>query len=135
MAWVTVAAVRTALNLRRSNARPVHGDGDLATSIAAADTMDVELEAFKAQHRAAFRAACKDLTRRDHTVLRLVAVDGMSLSDLARLFGVHRSNATRWAARAREALRTPTRARLKSAQGLDSVGADLVEQYLSLIHI
>ena len=38
IAWVTVAAVRVALNLRKSNARPVHGDEDLSTFVAAADT-------------------------------------------------------------------------------------------------
>lgn len=134
-AFISVAATRTALNLRRDEAGTLTGIDDAwASMLSIADTCDVELEALKDRHRADFsnalRAACEDLSERERTILRLYFFDEQGIDRLAERFGVHRSTAARWVQRAKTSLHDLARVRLKASTRLGSRDASLIEKLL-----
>jgi RNA polymerase sigma-70 factor, ECF subfamily len=135
---VQVSAVRAALDRLRRDARelPVGGD-DLAGRLPAAGA-GPELEMIKAQYRAAFAeafaAAASELDRRDRNLLRLHFLGGVTLEQLAAMYGVHRATVVRWLAAARRAVFDGTRQRMRdhlSDTELDEVLA-LVESRLEV---
>jgi RNA polymerase sigma-70 factor (ECF subfamily) len=69
---------------------------------------DPELTYLKAVYRTAFReafaAAIGSLEARDKSLLRQHLVDGLTIDELAPIYGVHRATAARWVASARELL-------------------------------
>jgi len=97
-----MAAVRTALNLRRQPA--AHGDGELEDLLA--DQVDPELEAIKRQAAeelaAALREALAALDADDRTLLKLHHVDGLNIDELAPIYSTHRSTVARRLTKARE---------------------------------
>lgn len=101
-AWVGVAAVRTALMLRRSRqrVREVHVDDDWSSSLGAITTGDPELELLKRQYADAFaealRSAVRGLEPRLRTVLRMSYVKGLSIDEIGGVYAVHRATAARW---------------------------------------
>jgi RNA polymerase sigma-70 factor (ECF subfamily) len=114
-AWSKAVAVRTALNLRAASPeRRDEGDADARADEALTD--DPELDFLKRRHRGdfqeAFRAALDSLDDREATVLRLHAVDGLSIDQIGALYGAHRATAARWLASARRALWRETSKRL-----------------------
>ncbi len=136
-AWVHVSAIRTALNLRRSDRRKrevLDHDDILAGLLVSGDTLDVELELLKARFAGEFskavRAACRDLGERDRALLKMQLLEGHGIDVIAGLYQVHRSTAARWMHRAREALQQAARARLQSALAIDTVEAQRVERLL-----
>ncbi len=127
--WLRVAALRTALNLReaaRAGVPLAAGEGRLPERAGP----DAEL-AFLKQHsarefREAFDAALGALEVEQRNVLRLHFLDGLSIDQLGRTYGVHRATAARWVVRGRQALLEETRTRLRerwrmSEPELDSV--------------
>jgi RNA polymerase sigma-70 factor (ECF subfamily) len=135
-AWLAVAALRVALNLRRA-ARPASPDvlAELVSSEA-----DPELRHLKTLYRAEFRealeAALRALPERERALLRLSYVDGLKATQLAQLYGVHETTAARWVARAAEQVADDARRRLMtrlalSASTFDSV-ARMVQSNLDL---
>lgn len=125
-AWLRAAAVRTALNLQRAQRRRVHAEEEaealpLSTG---AGTPDVELDYLRRNHRADFQAALSEalqaLPARERTVLRLHAVEGLSLERIGTMYQTHKSTVSRWVARAREAALEGTRQRLVERLRLSS---------------
>ena len=120
-----------ALNLlnRSQAATPDASDGALA---ALPDRENFESEVLRAdqqsQFREAFRCAVKLLTARQRALLRLNLLDGLSIDDIAPLYGAHRSSAARWLAEAKEALDMQTR---KLLAELLKLNADEVERLLA----
>jgi RNA polymerase sigma-70 factor, ECF subfamily len=122
VAWLRVAAVRTALDLhRRANRERISDGADLAGLQAAADPeMEVIKNRYREDFRDAFHAAVADLTSRDRNVLRLHFLDGLSIDEIGVIYRVHRSTVARWIARSRDALLEETRRRMREKLQLAS---------------
>jgi RNA polymerase sigma-70 factor (ECF subfamily) len=101
-AWVRVAAVRIAIDLKRSP--ELAGTDALDRLLAAND--DPELALVKARYRPeldrAVRETSAELSQREATLLRLHFADGVAVERLARSYQVHRATVTRWIADARQ---------------------------------
>jgi len=106
---IQVTATRTAIDRIRLESREAELPAE--TQLAAAG--DVELSLIKAQYRdafiAGFTAAVATLDRRDRNLLRLHLLGGVTLEQLAQMYGVHRATVVRWLAAARSALFDGTR--------------------------
>jgi len=113
--WVGVIATREALSLLRRGARtPAPADDVL---LAAASPMTgPELGFLKEHYRGEFRTAFVDalgeLAPRDRNVLRHHYVHGLTIDEIGTMYGIHRSNAARRIAKARDQLLSGTRRRL-----------------------
>lgn len=137
-AWLQVAAARIALDLKRGRRDAAVPDDVLGELVAREP--DPELRHLGALYRAEFRealsAALAALPERARAVLRLHHVDGMRLAEIGRLYQVHESTASRWAAQAAAAVADDARARLiarlaLSPSEVDSIGR-LVRSQLDL---
>jgi RNA polymerase sigma-70 factor (ECF subfamily) len=121
--WVAVAAVRSALMLRRSTARRREvGDDDWAGALALVATGNPELELQKREHAAAFTAALREaaaaLEPRLRAVLAMHFTEDLSIDQIGAVYAVHRATAARWVQRARDELIAATRAILIARLGL-----------------
>lgn len=105
--WVSVAAARAALMLRRSRLR-LREDSvdDWTRAMSTIATNDPELELLKRQYAEAFATALRDsvasLEVREARVLRLSFVENLSIDQIGKIYGVHRATAARWIQRACE---------------------------------
>jgi RNA polymerase sigma-70 factor (ECF subfamily) len=129
---VRVAAVREALKLlRRRNRAP--SDDDWLEDLSSPDD-DPALAQLKARHRAAFKEAFEDavrqLTPREHTLLRLHLVRHESIDHIGAIYAVHRATAARWIEAAKRQLRVLTNRVL--AQRFDLRGPEF-ERVIELI--
>jgi len=110
--WVGVAALRVALNLRH---RPASSGPEILAELVSGEA-DPELRHLKTLYRAEFRealeAALAALPERRRAILRLCYVDGLKLADLARLYRVHESTASRWLSQAAAEVADEARRRL-----------------------
>jgi RNA polymerase sigma-70 factor (ECF subfamily) len=143
-AWVRIAAIRTALNLRRGRAGEVERAAEREIGeLAGAD--DLELEVIRRRYRPAFESAISRalaaLSVRDRTLLRLRLVDGAEVDRIAAMYSVHRTTVTRWLADSRAALLAETRRILTAELGatpseLDSLAGLVRSQlHVSLVRL
>jgi len=106
---VRVAAVREALTLLRR--KKTTTSEDWLEELSSPDD-DPELVRLKARHRvefkAAFEAAVRRLSPREHTLLRLHLVRQHSIDHIGAVYGVHRATAARWIEAAKRSLRSET---------------------------
>jgi RNA polymerase sigma-70 factor (ECF subfamily) len=115
--WMRVAAIRTALNLRRGDGRRQR----TAQRAAAATplTPDPELEVFRHRYRADFEAALREamgaISAEHRSLLKMRFLDRLGSSEIASIHGVHRATVARWLDAAQEAVLAETRRRLPSA--------------------
>jgi RNA polymerase sigma-70 factor (ECF subfamily) len=127
---VQVTATRTAIDRIRLEDREAELPAD--HQIAAAG--DIELSLIKAQYReafvAGFTAAVATLERRDRNLLRLHLLGGVTLEQLAQMYGVHRATVVRWLGAARGALFDATRAHVAKTIGAP---ADELDQMFDLV--
>jgi RNA polymerase sigma-70 factor (ECF subfamily) len=111
---VQVTATRMAIDRLRLEQR----EEELPENRPLAAAGDIELSLIKAQYREAFVAgfteAVGKLERRDRNLLRLHLLGGVTLEQLAQMYGVHRATVVRWLAAAREALFAATRAHVSA---------------------
>jgi RNA polymerase sigma-70 factor (ECF subfamily) len=125
-AWVRIAAIRVALNLRRGKAGQVERDAtrELANI---ADADDLELDVIRRRYGPAFESAVaralSELSVRDRTLLRLRFVESVELEGIAAMYRVHRTTVTRWLSECRDRLFTATQ-RLLTAE-LGATAAEL----------
>lgn len=133
--WAIVCTIRVAMKLRRAQGAIAEPDEGWTRALDVADSMDLELEAFKARHRktfsAALRSACAQLDARERAVLRLHYFEGVGIDKLASTYGVHRATAARWVARARQTLHEATQMHLRASEGLRPDDVGLIER---LVH-
>ena len=102
--WVKVAAIRLALNLRRSDRREVSlGDGD-EPMIASDPEMLLLRRRFGSDFRAAFAAAIAALTIEQRQLLRFHFLDALSLGEIGALYAIDKSTVSRRLQAARVAL-------------------------------
>ncbi|MFP2900284.1 sigma-70 family RNA polymerase sigma factor [Corallococcus sp. 4LFB] len=131
--WVRVAALRIALNLKRSEAR---ADAAVQDSVETAfgEQLGPELEHLRSRYREAFaeavRAALGQLSDRDRTLMRLYHVEALALEAIAALYRVHMSTVSRWLSRAREQVAETTTRQLCERLG---VGASSVDSIAALV--
>ena len=117
-AWIGVAAVRTALMMRRSQqrAKEVSVDDDWSGTLALITTGNPELDLLKRQYADAFARALRDaveaLEPRLRTVLRMSFVEGLSIDEIGAVYAVHRATAARWIRSACDTVFTATRVQL-----------------------
>lgn len=121
--WLKVLAVRQALKLRGRTRRQERPMGDSGLEQAVLSTGDPHLDYVKRlyQHElaAAIAQAFLTLSRREQTVLRQSFVDGLTIDELGRCYGIHRATAARWVAAAQSRLSAATRLILKRRLNLN----------------
>jgi len=126
---VQVTATRMAIDRIRLEER----EAELPPRDLAAST-DVALSLIKAQYRAAFAAgfarAVAGASRRDRNLLRLHFLGGVTLEQLAQMYGVHRATVVRWLAAAREAVLSATR---EHVAGAIAAPADELDEMFELV--
>jgi len=124
VAWLRVAAVRTALNLvtRHTPEEPTTEEEPLL------GVEDPETEYLKAQHRPefeqAFRFALGTLSIEQRQLLRFHYVDGLTLAQIGRLRHVHESTISRRLLAARDQLLAETRRALSAELRLGQAEID-----------
>jgi RNA polymerase sigma-70 factor (ECF subfamily) len=103
--WLRMGALRLALSTRRSAVR--RAEDPVTPLFERVARGNPELELLKRRHgpvvQRAVEAALGRLSRRDRHALKLQLLDGLSLEEIGRLYGVRRASVSRWliAARAR----------------------------------
>jgi RNA polymerase sigma-70 factor (ECF subfamily) len=132
--WVRVAAVRTALNLRRERARSDRREEEAYEGDLLPRQRDPELELLRARYghevKEVFAAVLATLTADQRTVLRMHYLDALTLDEIGVAYGVHRATAARWIQQAREAILSLTRRRLHEQLNLSTTD---IESVLALV--
>jgi RNA polymerase sigma-70 factor (ECF subfamily) len=108
--WVAVVAQRQALTLLRKDATEQRAREGAAVEAAMTGSAQPELLYAKERYRADFEQAMKEallvLSERDRMLLRLHLISGVALEQIGKMYGVSQATASRWLARAREAVST-----------------------------
>jgi RNA polymerase sigma-70 factor (ECF subfamily) len=127
--YLRVMATRAMIRaINRGRREVAVDDGELFDRMLPHD--DPELGFLRAQYHetvdAALRAALAGLDARSRALLRYQLIDGWSIDQVGKLYGVHRATAARWLTDAREALgeiiRAEVAARLRiAAEDVDSI--------------
>lgn len=120
VAWLRVAAVRTAKRAQARSARevewPADGAGDELDS-------DPELAFFKAKYRAEFKLAFGEavgaLDAHERNMLRFSMIDRLSIDRLAAMYNAHRSTMARQLTRIRQVVIDATRRGLATRLGMN----------------
>jgi RNA polymerase sigma-70 factor (ECF subfamily) len=101
-------------------AKPVEDDDDALAALPEAADVEAGLCRLDQQEhfRAAFREALASLSPRDRALLRLSLLDGLSIDDLAPMYGAHRTTVARWLTAARDLLAARTRRTLAARLNL-----------------
>ena len=106
-AWARVTATRAALNVQRGRKPTLPFDHDDLAGLPER-LRDPELDYLKQTYRDAFREAFQvaifGLTPRERTLLRQAVIHGLTVRDVARMYGVHHATVARWLTHARDAL-------------------------------
>jgi RNA polymerase sigma-70 factor (ECF subfamily) len=130
--WLRVAAVRTALNLRRSN--KTRGDSDDSATEIASPTPDPEIDYLKTRSgnalRGALQATLASLPADERNVLRMHYIDGLTIDEIGTAYRVHRSTVARWLASAREKILDETK---KALEGELHMARGEVESMIGLV--
>lgn len=121
--WVRITATRTFLDFaRKHDSANVLSDQDALLELVDPRD-DVELAYLKEHYRAAFKDAFGEaigaLTSRDRNALRQHVVAGLTIDQLAAIYGVHRATAARRVANARQALLDATKSALGTKLRID----------------
>src|SRR5262249_2283616 len=126
---VQVTATRAAIDRIRHEEREAE-----LPSRSLAGPGDLELSLIKAQYRDAFTAgfssAVPVVPRRGRNLMRLHFLGGVTLEQLAQMYGVHRATVVRWLAAAREAVLEATRTHVAETIGAP---ADELDEMFSLV--
>jgi RNA polymerase sigma-70 factor (ECF subfamily) len=114
--WARVAATRMLLDLVKRPRREISADDEFWGALPLAGA-DPHLELAKSSYRAVFKEslaeAARALLTRERNLLRYAVVEGLTIDQIATIYGVHRATAARRLESARVALRTHLRDILK----------------------
>jgi RNA polymerase sigma-70 factor (ECF subfamily) len=126
-AWIKVAAVRVAINLRAKE-RARSGETEDPDRDSLASARDPELDYIKAQYRgdfaSALREAFTDLSADERAMLRFYLIDKLNIAEIGALFGCSRATVGRRIVDARETVLAGTKARLKARLRVPTVELD-----------
>jgi len=104
--WLQAVAAQEHATFKRSEARKASG-GALAEHLFGTITAP-DVRWIRAECREAFRAALEQavdaLPEKERLALKMSALDGLSIDEIGRVFGMHRSTAARWLVRARSSI-------------------------------
>lgn len=133
--WLRVAAIRIALNLKRSEKRAAAASekASVETALGRSPELAYLQEHYREAFAEALRAAIADLSDRDRALLRLYHADGLALEAMAALYRVHLSTVSRWLTSAREQVAEGTARHLRDRLGasgsdVDSIAALVMSQ-------
>lgn len=128
-AWLAIVVSRMIVDAQResSGRKPAPALEGLPTDL----ELDYLKRHYEGEFEAALTAAAAELSVRERNVLAHTIVDGLEQAEVAAIYGVHPSTASRWIAQARESLLRNTRRALMDKLG---VGRKEVESILRLIH-
>jgi len=139
--WLRASAMRVALNLleAQQGARAAALDEGPVARLHASGP-DPELSLLKRRYAPEFRealeAALAGLPARERALLRLYFAQGLTVEEIGRMEGAHKSTVSRWLARSRAALLEDVRARLQNRLGLGHAEVDSLLQALgSQLHV
>lgn len=131
-AWLRIIATRELVRLVRGDRRASAKDVE---ELPLATTGDPALDQLKATYRSEFaealRDAISDLSFEDRLLLRQQIADQLSVDEIGVAHGVHRGTASRWLARARDALLLATQRRLSERLDLP---AEEISSVIRLVH-
>ncbi len=119
---ITVVATRIAIEITRDDQRDQRRqapDQDVQDAAESPELLLVKAE-YRAAFRDAFRGAVSALDAHDKNLLRLHLVGGLTLAELATMYGQHRATIVRQLARIREGLLRTTRASLVATLRIDA---------------
>jgi RNA polymerase sigma-70 factor (ECF subfamily) len=125
-AWVRVVAVREALAARRQRGHEApRGDAllDVGASVTSPE-LGLVKEQYRVEFEEAFRAALAELTAEQRNLLRHHYLHGLTLDQIAGLYGMHRSSVARRIAKTRSGLLSATRRGLMSRLATSQVEFD-----------
>lgn len=127
--YVRVSATRALIRAVNRGRREVAVD-DVALFDRMVPAADPELSILRAQYRetvdVALRAALAGLEPRARALLRYQLIDGWSIDQVGKLYGVHRATAARWIADARETLGTAIRRELANRLQIETDEVDSI---------
>ena len=119
--WIKVVAIRTAIDLHRSDQSIPRVERAWLETVAPRDA-DVSALMMKVEYKRELEAAIRDLvpqlSARYRSVLRLHVVQGVSIEKIAASYGVHRVTVARWVWTAGEILLDGLRARFRAKFGI-----------------
>jgi RNA polymerase sigma-70 factor (ECF subfamily) len=124
--WLRVVATRIALNMRRARTSENERDQQLMQEVLgepASPEHQLVRQDLKQVFQQAFSAALQALPDEERDALRMHLYEGLSIDDLARIFGVHRATAARWLTRARDTLHAQVSTHIRGA--MDCSDAEL----------
>ncbi len=116
--WLRVVAIRTTISTLRPKAPNTWDDSKLETlpdTNAQDEVKHIALKRHREELQECFDQACRELSVRERTILRLQYLDGLTIDDLSAMYGVHRSTVARWIVHIREKLQDTTKALLGDA--------------------
>jgi RNA polymerase sigma-70 factor, ECF subfamily len=120
LAWIRVAAIRVAIDLKRVR-RNATSDEDVLADLVAREP-DPELQHLETIYRAEFGRALREalaaLPERSRVVLRLHFVEGVTLARIGSLYRVHESTVSRWLQKATEDVAADAQVRLRERLAL-----------------
>ena len=121
--WVRVAALRLTLDRVRALGRQPDSDaGQISEQASQPSLRSVEdryvQHAFGDAIRESLEAAFAKLTPRERNLLRHHVVQGLTIDQIAPIYGVHRATIARWLERARASLATAAREVLVERHGV-----------------
>ncbi len=122
--WVGVIATREALSSLRKDAKTSTPVDDALLAVPSPLTgpeLGFLKERYRDEFRVAFTEALVELTPRDRNALRHHYVHSLTIDQIATMYGIHRSNAARRIAKARDELLSGTRRRLVLGLKVDRV--------------
>jgi RNA polymerase sigma-70 factor, ECF subfamily len=132
--WLRAAALRLALNARRSARRAPDQLGSDSQFEVAAPSADLQFDILQARYGPDFGAALKeamgDLTSQERSLLRLHFLDGLSFNQIGAVYQVNKSTISRRMSHARETLLAKTREKLEKRFNL---GAPELESLLRML--
>lgn len=119
--WIKVVAIRTAIDLHRTDRSIPRVEGAWLETVAPSDA-DLSTLAMKHEYKRELEAAIRELVAqlspRDRAVLRLHVVQGVSIEKIAASYGVHRVTVARWVWTAGETVLDGLRARFRAKFGI-----------------
>ncbi len=120
--WILVSAIREALRVRAKAMREPAVEEEALIALAdRGDALhsDAGKQRYRELFKRAFRTSLAALAPRDRVLLRMTALDGLSIDEIGLLQGVHRATAARWIERARETLARQIRKEVMQILGSD----------------
>jgi RNA polymerase sigma-70 factor, ECF subfamily len=133
--WVLISALHAALKLRRRAAREVPLEETALIALADATvptdgTPDPVKERYREAFGRAFRVALAALSARERTLLKMTAIDRLTIDQIGALHGVHRATAARWLDDARRSAFDATRRAMMHELGADRFEAESVMRWV-----